>query len=103
VPRMADEAPKEKPKLPIGFTPEQRVMIEKWMDTHWKGRTCPMCGVGTFLPANYIIHPDLFTAGRESVSQVGYFYIPINCNNCWYTVFLNAVSLGLWEKYEDGE
>lgn len=103
---MAEEAPKEKRKPPPeGFTSEQRAIIQKWLDDHWTSKTCPMCGVGQFSAVRFIVHPESFDATtHEDTGSIGYFFIPIACDNCSYTVFINAVKLGLWRRYKpDGE
>jgi RNase P subunit RPR2 len=65
----------------------------------WKGRPCQMCGIGNWNVSDSIFelreynNGDLIVGGGPIMPVV-----PVTCDNCGNTVFVNAIRAGLIES-----
>jgi predicted nucleic-acid-binding Zn-ribbon protein len=79
------------------LTATEFVLFERWLDSHWrKPHPCPVCGTDGWGTGGQIVVP--ITMGSNSSLRVGGQIVPqvfVLCHNCGYTMFFNAVLIGL--------
>jgi hypothetical protein len=80
------------------LTPEDKKKIQDWLTGHgWTHRGgCPICGDTKWTILDYVVQP--ITLGGNNAINLGgpgYPQVMILSNKCGYTVFLNAVVMGL--------
>jgi ribosomal protein S27AE len=66
-------------------------------------RTCPMCGTGELEIGDVVFEMRSFAFGDLASGGPILPVVPAECPSCGYTVFFNAVTLGLVPLDEDGE
>ena len=71
------------------------------INTHWKNQICPMCGGRAWNLSEKIFELREFNDGNfvlggpnSSIMPV----IPVTCDNCGNTIFINALSANLIKK-----
>src|SRR4051812_6812671 len=73
---------------------ERRDGTIKWLEAHWtNSRECPICSTAMWNIANVAEMPE-FLPDTPPTGQI-YPLVPIMCSNCGYTIFFNAVHMGL--------
>src|SRR3989304_960225 len=87
------------------LTGEQRERVAKWIMDKWKpGTTCPLCGIGPWNVPQYVVAARAAPPDRLGDLVMGgplYPLIPISCDNCTNTVFINAMLIpGVLSKGE---
>lgn len=72
--------------------------IIQFLNERWKGAVCPLCGTGNWQVVDKYFELREFNDGNlvlggpnSSIIPV----IPVSCNNCGNTVFINALTTGL--------
>lgn len=70
-----------------------------WLDRHgWKttGAGCPICADRNWTIAEHLVQP-LLTGGAGSIQMggIGYPQVMMISSKCGYTMYLNAVMIGL--------
>jgi hypothetical protein len=60
----------------------------------WGGRSCPMCGKGPWTVQEKVYQLSEFHGGNLVVGGPLIPVIPVTCNNCGYTVVVNAILSG---------
>jgi len=80
----------------------QKVDSEKIINhlkTKWGGRPCQMCGIGSWNVSDSIFELREFNAGNMVLGNGPLIpVVPITCDNCGNTVFINAIKAGLIEQ-----
>ena len=62
----------------------------------WLGRPCPMCQVGNWNVSDKVFELREFYGGGLRLGGVPiYPVIPVTCNNCGNTVFINPITAGV--------
>lgn len=78
------------------------------INTLWKNKNCPICGNVHWGIDNRIVTP-LNVDENKSINIGGRFnpLVPITCDTCGYTIFINALKLGALtmdnEENENGD
>ena len=74
----------------------QAKFISDKVNTVWKGkRECPICNHTTAWGIGTIVEVREFNEGNHCPGAAITPFIQVHCNNCGYTVLLNAVRLGV--------
>ncbi len=90
------------------FTQEDNARITDWFKEKWKrGYSCPICavqnwGVEEYLANAPIVHIPRHSFAPPELTGRTYPFVLVICNNCGYTMFLNAVSIGVSKPAQDG-
>lgn len=77
---------------------EEKALISNWLLEKWgPNRVCPMCGKFNWSIGDHIVQPITLDGNRGLMlgAGVGYPQIMLISNDCGYTVFINAVMIGL--------
>jgi len=69
--------------------------IIEHLENKWGGRPCPMCQVGSWQVQDAIFQIMEFNKGALVMGGPVVPLIPVTCNNCGYTVLLNAIITGI--------
>ncbi len=71
------------------------------LDNLWKDKQCPICRNSNWGIDNKIVTP-VNVDENKNIELGGKFspLIPITCDNCGYTIFINALKLGVLELDE---
>lgn len=80
--------------------PDGEEIIE-FIHSHWSNQICPMCGGRAWNVSDKIFelrefNDGNFVLGGPNSSIVP--LIPVTCNKCGNTIFINALSTGLVKK-----
>ncbi len=73
--------------------------IIKHLKEKWKGRACPMCGIGNWNISDKMFElrefhgGNMVMGGNSSVAPVA----TVTCDNCGNTVLVNGIVAGLTE------
>jgi hypothetical protein len=76
------------------------------LDDKWRGRTCPMCGIGKWSVQGSVFELREFHGGGLFVGSGPIIpVVPITCVNCGNTILINAISSGIIqsEKNKEGQ
>lgn len=80
----------------------QKIESEKLLNhlrEKWQGRPCPMCGVGNWNVSDSIFELREFNQGNLVMGGGPIFpVIPVTCDNCGNSVFINAIVSKLVEQ-----
>jgi len=70
---------------------------QEWIDKHWRhSRNCPICMHNNWLLMTKIWQLPQFHQEGDTNLPV----ISLMCNVCGYTIFFNAIAVGLVERNE---
>lgn len=93
------DAPKTDERLAkFALSKQQGEAIAKWLSTKWPDKLCPHCkatewAIGLFLTSARAVPPE-----RPGDLIIGatpiYPFVPIGCENCGYTAFVNVLTIG---------
>jgi len=68
------------------------------LNSKWQGRPCQMCGVGNWTVSDSIFELREYNQGNMVIGGGPLIpVVPVTCNNCGNTVFVNAIKAGLIE------
>jgi hypothetical protein len=91
---MADEP---KPPSEQKLTPTQKQYVYDWLTK--KGglpvRPCPVCAESKWLIADHIVAPMRIEGTGIALGGSLYPFVPILCQNCGNTHFINTIIMGL--------
>ena len=82
---------------------EQEKKVLEWFNSKWIGnKICPICNEGMWNASPTIFEMREFRGGDMVVGKGKIIpIIPITCNNCGYTVNVNAVKIGVVDSKEE--
>lgn len=60
----------------------------------WGGHSCPMCGKGPWSVQDKVFELTEFHDGNMVIGGTLIPVVPVTCNNCGYTVVVNAILSG---------
>jgi len=80
----------------------QKIDSEKLLShlkSKWQGRSCQMCGTGNWNVSDSIFELREYNQGNLVIGGGPIIpVVPITCDNCGNTVFINAIKAGLIEQ-----
>ena len=69
----------------------------------WKGRNCPMCGIGNWNVSDKIFEVREFNGGDLILGGTPIIpVVPVTCSNCGNIIMVNAIISGAVEGEGDG-
>ncbi len=77
--------------------------VNAWLGEHWKGnRACPICGNSHWEMGEELVEVrDCRYGQRFNLDgEVSYPLVVVICETCSYTMFFNAIRIGLVEKVD---
>jgi hypothetical protein len=80
------------------LTNEEKARITKWINDKWIGNNqlCPICGNSNWVLGDHLVQP--VTIGDHNslmLGGAGYPQVMLISPTCGYTMFLNAVIIGI--------
>jgi len=70
--------------------------IAKWLNDNWVGKKlCPCCSVNDWTISDTVFEFRAFHGGGLVVGGSVYPAVGIVCNICGYTLFYNAIKIGI--------
>lgn len=74
-----------------------RVKVTDWLRENWKGATlCPICAADNWSVGDHVIEIRVFQGKLQHVGGGNlYPYVQLICGTCGYTIFFNAIIMGL--------
>jgi len=69
---------------------------EKWTES----QKCPICGKDNWVPGHYVTRNDPLRSAVRKVLGT-YCYMHVACSFCGYTLFFNAVKIGVEKAKEE--
>src|SRR2546425_13340153 len=79
------------------LTEEEKQRILNWTKEHWKGQVnCPICASPNWIIGDHVVLP--ITLGKDSnlmLGGPGYPQVMLVSQPCGYTIFFNAVVIGI--------
>jgi hypothetical protein len=83
----------------VNLNESQQKLIRDSVNTVWKGkRECPICNPTTAWGIGTIVEVRKFNEGNHCPGAAITPFIPVQCNNCGYTVLFNAIRLGVVDR-----
>jgi hypothetical protein len=83
----------------MNLNESQRKLITDRVSNVWKGkRECPICISSTKWGIGSIVEVREFNEGNHCPGAAITPFIPVQCNNCGYTVLFNAIALGVVDR-----
>lgn len=73
----------------------------EYLQRKWGSAGCPMCGGNEWNVSEKIFELREFSAGKRMVGESNGAIlpvVPVICNNCGNTMFINALFIGLLEE-----
>src|SRR5205807_57918 len=83
------------PSVPGQLTPDQSQRAELWLRTHWSHSACPFHGPTRWEVGNVLAQAMAFSGGGLVVGGPVYPLVVVTCATCGYTVFVNAIKVGI--------
>jgi hypothetical protein len=83
------------------LTTEDRNIIDSWIKVNWHMGNCPVCRKQDWVLADHVVTPMLYT-GVGLAQGAGYPQIMMICQVCGYTIYLNAVTVGIISGEQHG-
>ena len=77
------------------LTEEERTKLDAWYKNKWKMNRCPVCNQGNWSLADHVVMPMTYTGVGLSIGGEGYPQIMVECQNCGYTLYFNAITVGI--------
>ena len=80
------------------LTAADQIAVNTWLRAHWtQGFKCPVSGHENWVVGDYVVQSPLMspTTGFP-VPGLTYPFVPVFCGACGYTLFFNAVMIGIW-------
>lgn len=77
------------------LTPEERAKVEAWLEKQdwFREGKCPICGDDHWAVGDHIVQPIRF--GPMAFGGPSYPQVMLISNKCGYTLYFNAVIMGL--------
>lgn len=70
--------------------------VVAWMAKHGAAdKICPVCGSNTWFVGHHLVQPLTLAINRVQFGGLGYPFVTIMSTPCGYTIFMNAVLMGL--------
>jgi hypothetical protein len=69
--------------------------VKYWVSNHGPLLTCPVCSRAAWAVAEYLIDMRNVNGANYSGQSVSYPAALVVCDNCGYTMYFNAVRIGL--------
>lgn len=96
-PRLRD-ACDARPHPEVRVTEISQPTIEaviKFLESKWKGSTCPLCKTGNWLIQNHVYELRRFFFGNLNLNEGPIVpVVTVSCNNCGNTILVNAITAG---------
>lgn len=80
------------------LTESDKSKVAEWFNRHRQGRPflCPICGSGNWSASEHLVQPVTLGAERQLLlGGIGYPHVMFISNPCGYTIFFNAVLMGI--------
>ena len=78
------------------LTQEDQDAVQQWLATNWhRNQRCPISGHNNWFTAEHIVQPTATTGGSVVLGGTGYPQVMVICQGCGYTMYFNAVVIGL--------
>jgi hypothetical protein len=78
------------------LTPEEKAKISKWLQEKWPGEAkCPISGHDEWILADRLVSPLTRRKNAVTIGGPTYPLVMIICEGCGYTLFFNAVLIGI--------
>jgi len=84
------------------LTNEDRQKIDVWLKDNWHAGKCPVCNQQNWVLADHVITPMLYT-GVGITQGAGYPQIMVICQHCGYTLYFNAVIVGVLQGVQNAK
>ena len=74
---------------------KEREKAQAWIREHWKNWRCPFSGDTDWKLGEHLARVNIPRDGGLGISSEYYPYLAVMCSGCGYTVFINAVVVGI--------
>jgi hypothetical protein len=76
---------------------DERDRADAWFRTNWTIRRCPICNQdqGNWSLADHVVVPIPWSTAGPLLGGATYPQIMVNCGVCGYTVYINAIIVGI--------
>lgn len=91
----APEADTKEPSFNAELTPELHQRAQKWVEEKWTRAECPFHGPTSWEVGNMVVQTVQYVPKGISIGGRTYPLVPVICRTCGYTVFLNALLMGI--------
>ena len=86
--------PEQPQDTPVDMAARERTLA--WLKDHWtEDDHCPICGTDNWSIGDAVELPVRGGHLWVGTGQRAYVLVPIQCANCFYTFFLNAILAGI--------
>ena len=78
--------------------------VQAWLQQKWTGEaSCPVSGDNNWIIADDFVQPMKYSAGGLTIGGRGYPLVMVVCRTCGYTLFINAIIMGLLGDERGGD
>jgi hypothetical protein len=90
------------------LTAEEKSKVQGWLGRHgWPNNLrglCPICGKGGWVIAEHLVQPMSLGGNRAlNIGGIGYPQVMVISESCGYTMYFNAVLIGLEKPNEPAQ
>ena len=79
------------------LTPDDKSTVLTWLQSRWTvAKTCPVSGHNDWMIGDHVVQPITISGqGAARSKGLGYPQVMLICDGCGYTMYFNAVKIGL--------
>jgi hypothetical protein len=78
------------------LTPDEKKQAVQWVESHQNGDlTCPICKTAKWTIQEHLVSLNVFVPGGLPTRGPKYPQIQLVCDNCGFTLLVNAVRAGM--------
>jgi len=82
----------------------EKAKIDAWLKEKWQGQAlCPVSKDVKWLIADHLVQPLSIIAGGLAIGGGGYPQAMVICATCGFTMYFNAVLIGLMPTTDEGQ
>lgn len=84
------------------LTPQEKEKATNWVNTRWATKsTCPICATRKWVVGDYLVQVNIYGPAAFIPSAPVFPHAQVFCGTCGYTIFFNAVMIGIAAPYQE--
>lgn len=85
------------------LTKEEKKTATGWIEDKTPRLGCPACKQSHFTLGDHLVTPMMYTGSGITIGGPAYPQLMVICSNCSYTLYYNAVMMGIAEPLDESK